>query len=82
MHNVSKVIFFFQKFGILTKSGKSSNLNFGAKIQDYSWILYSKMYQKLELLGQKSRFCPKIAPNQNHKMTIFDQFRRENSNAF
>ena len=36
-------------------------LNFCAKIQKYSWILDSKMYQILELLGQKSRFWPKIA---------------------
>ena len=28
-----KSFIFVQKFGILTKSGKSSNLNFGAKIQ-------------------------------------------------
>ena len=43
-----------QKFGILTKSGKSYKLNFCAKIQWYSWIKDSKN-QISELLGQKSR---------------------------
>ena len=67
LHTVSKVQFLFKNW-ILSKSRKSSNLTFCAKIQLHSWILDSKMYQILELLGQKSRFWPKIDPPKNMKL--------------